>query len=30
MSKAKSATKSSMYQELAGKTGLSKKQIGGV
>jgi nucleoid DNA-binding protein len=30
MSKAKSATKSTMYQELAEKTGLSKKQIGGV
>jgi len=30
MSKAKSATKSVMYQELAEKTGLSKKQIGGV
>src|SRR5215510_9898958 len=30
MSKAKSATKSAMFQELASKTGLSKKQIGGV
>src|SRR5262245_23998770 len=30
MSKAKSMTKSAMYQDLAEKTGLSKKQIGGV
>ena len=30
MSKPKSATKSAMFQELAGKTGLTKKQIGGV
>jgi nucleoid DNA-binding protein len=30
MSKAKAATKSVMYQDLAGKTGLSKKQIGGI
>jgi len=30
MSKAKSATKSAMFQELASKTGLSKKQIGSV
>src|SRR4051812_37742070 len=30
MSKAKSATKSTMYQDLASKTGLSKKDIGGV
>ena len=30
MNKVKSATKSAMFQELASKTGLSKKQIGGV
>lgn len=30
MSKAKAATKSAMFQELASKTGLSKKDIGGV
>lgn len=30
MSKAKSVTKSAMFQDLSGKTGLSKKQIGGV
>jgi len=30
MSKAKSATKSAVFQELASKTGLSKKEIGGV
>ena len=29
MTKAKSATKSAMFQDLAGKTGLSKKQVGG-
>jgi nucleoid DNA-binding protein len=30
MNKAKAATKSTMYQELASTTGLSKKDIGGV
>ena len=30
MSKVKAATKSAMFQELASKTGLSKKDIGGV
>lgn len=30
MNKAKAATKSTIYQELAGKTGLTRKQIGSV
>ncbi len=30
MTKAKSATKSAMYQELSTKTGLSKKEVGGM